>query len=389
MTWELGGGYGHLGRLASLAAPLKAAGHEVVFAVRDTKIAEKLLSGTGIPVRQAPALTMEQQVEMASFGQILMHNCFNEAVQAKARTRGWRDLYAEIQPDLIVADHSPTSLLAARGLGIRCITVGTGFLIPPDLTPLPNLRTWENIAPAKLAQDETQALAVMNQVLESLGQPPLARVSQLYDFCSKVFFTLRELDFYAAVRPPGTEYLGPAFLNTGKAPVWPAGSGKRVFVYLRPFKTLPSLLESLRATACPTLVHIANVNPEFRARFDGSNVAFSEEPLDMLQVARECDLAIHLGGHGVLAPVLLAGKPQLLMPAHLEMMVHSLAATQLGAALIALERKPLGMQHKLKRLLEEPAFSEAARRFAERYADLKVEKIPERFARQVERILAH
>jgi UDP:flavonoid glycosyltransferase YjiC (YdhE family) len=85
---------------------------------------------------------------------------------------------------------------------------------------------------------------------------------------------------------------------------------------------------------------------------------------------------------------LLAGKPQLFLPAHLEMMVHSIAAIKLGTGLMALERKPLGMQHKLKRLLEEPAFTQAARSFAERYEDLDVEKIPERFARQVEGILA-
>jgi hypothetical protein len=46
------------------------------------------------------------------------------------------------------------------------------------------------------------------------------------------------------------------------------------------------------------------------------------------------------------------------------------------------------MRSKFQRLLAEPAFTAAARGFAERYRGLKVEDIPERFAALAERLLA-
>jgi hypothetical protein len=52
--WELGAALGHAGRLKALAAPLVARGHAVSFVLRDLVHTRRLLSGTGIPVYQAP-----------------------------------------------------------------------------------------------------------------------------------------------------------------------------------------------------------------------------------------------------------------------------------------------------------------------------------------------
>ena len=388
MTWELGGGYGHLAPLRTLAEPLKARGHELAIAARDTQTAATLLEGTGIAFHQAPAnLHPARGLTLLSFPQILLNTCFNQVEELEERVRAWRRLYGEFKPELLVCDHSPTALLAAQGLDFPRLPVGYGFLVPPDVTPLPSLRPWLDSDPVELARAETRALDMVNGVLAKLGVEPLESLTTLYRTPYQPLFTLEELDNYASMRR-NADYWGPLLAGSGKRPVWPAGEGKRIFVYLRPFPTLPAFLDCLQEMGQPTIIHVPGLAPELRERYAGGKLKFSDELLDIRAVARECELAVLHGGHGILALMLLEGKPLLLLPLHLEMLINAQAAVKLGAALSAPQLKPEGMRLKLERLLREPDWRAAACRFAERYAGLKVEQVPGRFADLVEKLLA-
>lgn len=388
MAWELGAGYGHLAPLRTLAEALKARGHRVAIAARDMRTATTFFAGTDIAVHEAPAnRNAGGRLELLSFPQILLNTCFNDAQDLEARVRAWRELYDDLKPQLLICDHSPTALLAAQGLDLPRLPIGYGFVVPPDVTPLPGLRPWLDVDPAVLVRDEARALDLANQALTKLGAAPLGTLSALYRVPKQPLFTLEELDNYAATRRHA-EYWGPLLAGSGKPPVWPAGSGKRIFVYIRPFPTLPALLDSLREAGQPTILHIPRIPPELRARYDGGNLQFSDGLLDIQAVARDCALAILQGGHGTLALMLLAGKPLLLLPLHLEMLLNAEAAVKLGAALSAPLLKPEGMRQKLERLLGEPGYQTAARRFAERHAGLELQRIPERFAVLAESLIA-
>ncbi|HEV2110296.1 MAG TPA: hypothetical protein VGT99_02995, partial [Gammaproteobacteria bacterium] len=310
MTWEMGAGYGHIAPLLALAKPLAAAGHDVTFAVRDPAAAESLLRSTGFPILQAPAnLNVAGGLVLHSFAQILLHTSFNHAEEVINRTRIWRTLFATVKPDLLICDHSPGALLAARGTGFKCAAVGYGFILPPDIRSLPNLRPWSNTDATALAGDESRVLDIANAALGALGAPALDYLAQLYGSNGQALFTCKELDIYAAERQ-SAEYLGPLlYMGGGKPPEWPSGSGQRIFAYIRPFKAQPALLEALRESGQPTLIHAPHIAPALLERYAGSNLLFSAEPLDIAAVARECDLAILHGGHGILALMLLTGKP--------------------------------------------------------------------------------
>jgi hypothetical protein len=211
-------------------------------------------------------------------------------------------------------------------------------------------------------------------------------VAQIFAANPEALFTFRELDNYAGERK-AAEYWGPLYLRSGKPTEWPAAPGKKVFAYLQPFQTEASLLETLKAGGQPTLIFAPKLTPELRQRFEGSSLRFSDAPVDLPAVGRECDLAVLHGGHGALSLMMLAGKPMLLLPMHLEMTLNATAAVKAGTALSAPQFKPEGMREKFRRLLAEPAFSQAARDFAGRYAGLDVEKVPERFAGRVEALL--
>ncbi len=378
MVWELGAGQGHLGPLLTLAEPLKAAGHEVMFAARDTGTAERVLGASGMRYFQAPIpLKANPLATLQTYAQILRVTALDDVDEVLGRVRAWRALYALTKPDVLVCDHSPTALLAARGLDIRCIIAGTGFVTPPDATPFPDLRPWMKTDPAQLARDEAAVLDDANRVLKTLGAPPLERLGQLTGSAAPALFTVPELDPYAAQRRDA-DYWGPLPSPSGAAPRWPEAPGKRVFLYSQVFDTLPAVLKMLREGPNAVLAYVPKLTPEERARHQGGHLAFSERALDIRSVTRECDVAVMTTGHGTTTSALLAGKPCLLLPRHLEMLLIANAVERMGAGLSAPGLKPEGIRGKLDRLLAEPAFTRSAADFAERHRDLADAEAPRR-----------
>lgn len=367
MTWELGGGYGHLAPLLSLARPLQDEGHTLMFAARDLTAAEAVLGSSGIAYYQAPANFAPQRGEsIHSYPQILLRTAFNDRDELLARVRAWRALYALLEPDILVCDHSPTALLAARGLPLRCVATGNGFVLPPDVTPLPELRDWEALGSGELQRLEAQALDMANATLRALDAPPLARLSTLFADAAQALLTLKELDNYAELRE-GEDYWGVPPGPTGTEPHWPEGSGKRVFVYGQPFQILPQVLADLDRSGYRSLVYVPRFPLEERGRLQSARLQFADALLDMTAVSAQCDCALMTNGHGTTAAMLLAGKPVLLLPQHLEMLLIAESVRKCGAGLAASLKSAEEIRAKLSRLLEEESFGREARAVAENY----------------------
>jgi UDP:flavonoid glycosyltransferase YjiC (YdhE family) len=368
MAWELGAGYGHLGPLLTLARPLKAAGHTVSFVVRDVVAAEAILAGSGIPYYPAPANFLPSGAStLHSYPQILLSTAFNDEAELRARLRAWRSLFAVLKPDVLVADHAPTALLAARGESMRTVITGNGFVVPPDASPLPDLRGWAPAEPKSLEDAEAQALERMNHVAKTLGMPPLLRFADLYAGAAPALFTFHELDNYAALRK-GAEYWGTLPGPGGALPRWPEGPGKRVFFYGQPFDSLPEVLQSLATARHRSLIYIPKLAPELM-RLASPQLVFADGLQDMATVTRECDAAVMTNGHSTVAAMLMAGKPMVLLPRHLEMFLIARSIEERGAGLSAPALKREGILGKLERVLGEPRFAEKAQAVAERHRD--------------------
>lgn len=387
MCWELGGDLGHVARMKPLAEALRLRGHRVSFIVRDTLSAEKLLDPAHYRWYQAPY--QNERIPDPALPTLnmsaVMHNCgFNSARALSGRVQAWRNLYALLEADLLVFDHSPTAMLAARGLGIPRVVLGTGFGIPPATQPLP---PFEADKTQGIAEREARVLERANEALRSVGAEPIARIADLYQAEASVFFTFKELDHYGARE--GADYWGPTRQDGGVTPAWPAPSGRRVFAYLKPFQTLSSLLETFKTAGHPTLVYLSKGAEDTRRHYAGTpSLAFSDKPVDLKRAVADADLVVCHSGHGTISAALLGGKPLLLLPLNMEQRMLSVRVAASGAGLAAPALAPEGMREKFQRLLAEPAFTAAARSFAERYRDLKVEDIPERFAGMAERLLA-
>ncbi len=285
LTWELGGGMGHLINLLPLARGLRLLGNRVVAALRDLPRAEQVFGGLDLSYFQAPfkirpgAHAIEPQ---RCFAHILHNNGFGDSVELKTMAEAWRNLFLSVRPDLIVFDHSPTAMLAAQGLTGKKALIGTGFFCPLDGQPLPDLRPWLPEDKERLRDDENHVLDNANKVLAAWGQPRLERISRLFHEVDEQFLvTLPELDHYQgrkehqALTPcpspsgrgeqsaqadrlktypasgpaaqGGTRYWGVWPNVGGRCPEWPEGQGKWVFAYLKPF-AVSSAAAALAAT---------------------------------------------------------------------------------------------------------------------------------------------
>jgi UDP:flavonoid glycosyltransferase YjiC (YdhE family) len=371
MTWELGGGWGHLAPLALLAKGLRARGHKIVAVLKDLSQAHKVFPAGPVALLQAPIRSAPPANSIRrpyNFAHILHNIGFADVVELETMIRAWRYLFELQRPNLVLFDHSPTALLAACGLPFRRAVIGTGFCCPPDISPLPELRPLTRSDPPELRNIESKVLANINAVLSRLGQPALQRLTQLYSEVDHTYLTtLQELDHYPQ-RGQSHYYGAPATLN-GKPPDWPTADGKRIFAYLKSFRHLPELLALLRRLAQPTLIYIEKLDRRLVEKFACPTLRFASEPVDLTLAARQCELAILHGTHASALTMLLAGKPTLQIPIYLEQAGCARAVKRLGAGLAARHNRPAHMEEQLRSLLSSSQFNQAAVSFARRYAE--------------------
>src|SRR5918992_5166447 len=105
LTWELGGGFGHVQRLQPLAAELAARGHRVFAVLREIRRAETIFRGTPVTFLRPPprARAPQQQFRPTlSLAHVLHNACFGVAPAVAAAVAAWRDLFDSVRPDVAV-----------------------------------------------------------------------------------------------------------------------------------------------------------------------------------------------------------------------------------------------------------------------------------------------
>ncbi|MGC4031631.1 MAG: hypothetical protein QM754_07850 [Tepidisphaeraceae bacterium] len=334
-AWELGGGIGHLMRIVPIAKALRDARHQVLLITRDVPAASKFMRPIGVPCIQAPIHQSPPFKKLTlNFAHVLESVGYGDSEGLRALASAWRTTFRLIQPDLLVCDHAPTAMLAARGLDIRCAVIGSGFCIPPDVSPMPTFDVPK--APATSShKDEQRILANINHVLASWSLPLLKRVGQIYSDADEQFLTTyRELDHYSD-RPGAPIYWGPVnSAKTGrKQPEWPEGRGPSIYAYLKPFPALESLLIYLRTSEMPVLIYNRDIPISIRRKYASNTIRFEGELLNLDVVSDQCQLAITHGTLGTTSYFLGKGKPVLAIPLVLEQMLIANRIGSLGVGI--------------------------------------------------------
>ncbi|MDO8340740.1 MAG: hypothetical protein Q7T59_02095, partial [Candidatus Woesebacteria bacterium] len=197
-AWEFGAHLGHIGAFLPMARALRERGHDIDWIVAQVSSAARLLDKEGFTWLQAPVIAeARREGPPLTYTDILLRFGYANPSDLLGLVVGWRELLRLAGSQLVMADHAPTALLAARTLRLPVVLFSSGFCIPPRQYPMPNMRPWIPLPPERLLAIEQEALVTINAVLAHFGQPPLTAVWQLFDVAEDTLQGFPELDHYA------------------------------------------------------------------------------------------------------------------------------------------------------------------------------------------------
>jgi UDP:flavonoid glycosyltransferase YjiC (YdhE family) len=395
IAWELGEAFGHLARCQQLAQGLVRRGHAVVLALKDLRLPsrQRLLPVVAVvPAPSTPPLRPAAARMPVNYADVLRHSGFADADDVAARVEAWQGIFSLARPDVLVADHAPTALLAAHLSGVPRAAIGNGFAIPPVEQPWPSIRPWEATADETLVAAEQQLDRVTEAAQGVLGrQAAPVRMRQLFG-AHDVLDTFAELDHYG--RRPGAHYVGPIVsvpraLRVG----WQGREGSRVLAYLRPgMPAFVPIVQALARVDAEVLCVAPGLPPAAARRLATRRLRIALAPVDLPPLLEAADLAVGYGNSGFSTQALLAGVPLLMRPRHVEQALFARRVQALGAGRLLegrIEADAVAMT--VQALLDDPLQREAARAFQERHRRFVPEQAIERtldLIEQTERSLA-
>ena len=386
LAWEMGSNLGHVSRLLPLGRRLRARGHGVLAVVRDLDAAAKVLAPAGIPFIQAPLMTSGQPMsaQPASYADLLWYCGWGDVQQLWALVQAWVNVLRLFAPTVLIVDHSPTALLAARSERVMSAAIGTGFELPPMRDPLPCFPGFSGATLANAMSAERLVVDNANRVMQATHGRPLHALSDLFQCDRRWMTTFAELDHYE-VRP-GEQYVGPIG-EVGEAEhlEWPVGATPRVFAYLRPeTPNVAVILRTLAACGAVVVCYAPGIPQSDTAALRSDKFVLADRPVDLSILRRGANLCVSYAPAATVTTALLAGVPQLMAPSHVEAQLTAHRVEVLGAGLTL--RGTVTEQEimaALNSLLNEPTFKARAGAFAKRYrgfdpnraADIIVEDI--------------
>lgn len=389
-AWEFGANLGHVGAFMPLARALREQGHEVHWMVTQPAVVGDFLASQGFTWLAAPTLPeVARPGPPLTYADILLRFGYADSRTLFGLAGGWREAMRLTGARLVLADHAPTALLAARSLGIPVMLFSNGFTAPPRHSPLPNMRPWAPVPAPTLTQLDAAALAAVNAVLTRYGSTPLPYLASLFDVAEEALVTFPELDHYAN-RGPARYWGSLPSAGAGKPVAWPAGGSKRIFAYLRAESpNHEAVLNALLALGQATVIYFPNLPPALAARFAAPHLRYLDHPADIEQMTREADLAVTYASLATTTAFLLAGKPLLLLPGHLEQFLVARRVEEMGAGrLVNPEQPPGDLAAMLADLLDQPSWRTNAAAFAAKYAAFDQQAVIGNLVRRIDEMLA-
>src|SRR5262249_13075535 len=190
-------------------------GHWVLAAVREIPAAAAILGPQRIPFVQAPhiATGLRPPEQMSSYADVLLDQGWSDGQVLDALTHCWLNLMRLYAPDVVVLDHSPTALLAARIARLPAVVVGNGFEVPFSATASSSFPGLQWATPERAEAAERRTTDQANRVLAGYGLPALASLRELFSAVPVRLVTFPELDHYG----PRSDayYVGPLMQTLG------------------------------------------------------------------------------------------------------------------------------------------------------------------------------
>jgi UDP:flavonoid glycosyltransferase YjiC (YdhE family) len=369
-TWEMGGNWGHIAKQLIITRALRQRGHRCLFAARDVLTATFQMAGERFDILQAPFYSTPEGESrlLFSYADILSVNGFDAQEPLSQLVKEWHAIFDKVAPDAVVADFAPTALLAAKLKGIPVLRVDTGFGLPPNEAPYPSFRPWHHVSREDLLAREQRLLGHINQICVKRMFPAFSSLQEAFRTGGDLLLTFPELDHYTGRR--NGKYVGPIFnLDEGADMEWPDGSVTCIFVYLRPFEGLKTILRTLSSSGCNVIASIPGIGDDLLTTFSSPSFRISRSPVRLTHLLAKTDIVITHGGHGLASACLLAGVPMLLLPQVAEqlMTVYNFERLGIGKG-VRCDEVAVKFAPALRRMLKDSSYRENAGRLSLKYA---------------------
>jgi len=356
MAWEIGGGFGHVRPLLEVARALAAHGHAPVFALRNVVEPRPMFAQDSFPILQAPLWhdrrwRGSKPFQAASFADVLAVRGWERVEDLAPQLESWRDLLDLVQPRLVVCDHSPTLCLAAYG-ALPVVQTGSWFSLPPlDGDSFPRM-----ISAAEPVIPQEQLLAVIQQVQRSRQAAVPARLPDFLLATERFLTNLPEVDAYQAVRKEQSWDPFDPLPSPAPVPAQPS-----FFAYLgADYPGVEAILAQFGRTATGT-VYLRGSSPPLLQRLRQNGLHVLDEPGAIVSLLAGASLYVHHGGIGATQTALALGRPQLLLPRHLEQSMTAQMLQNLGvAAALTGPTKPEDAAQLFQQILGQRRFAERA-----------------------------
>ncbi|MGS2716810.1 hypothetical protein ACVBE9_01435 [Eionea flava] len=375
ITWELGGGLGHLSTFLPLITALQKENYRIVFIVRDVSRIELLFPESHLEFLQAPVWSprLSKQPGELNFVETLFHLGYLKPNGLIGLVKAWKNLFDIIRPDLLIADHSPTALLAARSLNIPKILFGNSFTVLPSVSPTPEYRFLEHQrskdsidrSKARLVKSEKLIIENCNKAMKAIGAPPIKNFYEIYQVSHSFLTTDKQLDVYQRESKANTEFIGVIQSKSiGTDHVhWPYGStAPKGFIYLKQeYRFLEAVLSACQSSEAQFLIYIDRLSHTLMQRYSSKKMTFSDKPYQIDTIRNQCDFAILHGGN-LLEAFLEVGKPLLMLPMQMEqtMSDYRVKAAKAGVVFTQ-EDSPDDLILYVEQLINERSYRDAAK----------------------------
>lgn len=364
LAWEGGDGRGHIVRLKTVA---QALGDRFTFDAALCRLRHKAeIEHLCDAVAQGPWLpysgkfrNAQGNPHTATWGEFMGDVGFCKPHVLRTSIGWWQQVMRDRNISLVIAESAPCALMAARGLGIKSIALGSGYLLPP-----PEMETFPVLIPrySRRIYDEAEIVEIVNSVAHEFGCPPLRHLPEVYASTHPLVFTLDMLDAYAEWR--SHPLLPP---TTGEAPE-PARGGDEVFIYFSTTeKSETGLMEAIGSFDVPVRLFMPSIDDDVAQALARRGLQVERSAVPASLIAKRTRVLVNSAQHGTLCLGLASGLPQVCVPQQLEHQYHGEAAAREGAVKIVdkADRTAESFRSIVMDVYEDTVMAERARSLSE------------------------
>jgi hypothetical protein len=328
---ELGAGMGHAVPLLRMAGALRDRLREhgeedfrAVFVLHDPQLVRDQLAPGDLAINAPRAVSQgDIRAHTASYAEILALSGFARKPDLEAGLAVWDDLFELIKPAVLVADHSPVAVLAARGR-VPTLVTGNAFNAPPArIKQYPALLTHAAAPPIQQTM-----LRSVNEILRARGEAEISHLPLFMEGDARAVFMLPMFDPYGPLRD--TPLLGTYEEDVTPLPM---PDRSRIFLYSHTHLPLaPKLAQAAAKSGLPVSAYLSGTDTGTIAFLRRQGAEIFKTPPQLAEVLADATVVVSHAGAGLSQTALAAGRPQIVVPIHSESQMIARSLEKLGAA---------------------------------------------------------